>query len=82
KHCPAEGLLIPKCRSVHTFAMAYAIDIVYLNKHLQVLSTEKDVRPWRVSIGPRAAYYCLELPSGAELSQWLSPGDTLLIGDD
>jgi uncharacterized membrane protein (UPF0127 family) len=56
------GLLIPGCRSVHTFGMRFALDIRFLDHRGAVISTRAGVRPWRVVSEPDAASV-LELPA-------------------
>jgi Flp pilus assembly protein protease CpaA len=57
-------LLIPRCSSVHTFFMSIPIDIVYLNEEFEVVKVVAALRPWRFSVGGRAATQTLELPEG------------------
>ena len=59
-----DGLLIPRCSSVHTFFMSIPIDLVYLNEELEVVKVVAALRPWRFSFGGRAAAQTLELPDG------------------
>ncbi|MDQ6680633.1 MAG: DUF192 domain-containing protein [Pseudomonadota bacterium] len=59
-----EGLLLPRCASVHTFFMRFAIDIVYLDRHGTVTKIVRDVKPWRLSAGGRNAMHTLELAAG------------------
>lgn len=58
------GLLIPRCSSVHTFGMRFAIDLVFLDQRGEVRSVRRAVPPCRLArdSGARAV---LELPSGA-----------------
>jgi len=58
------GLLIPGCRTVHTFGMRFALDITFLDAEGTVLSRRVGVRPRRVVFDRRAAAV-LELPSRA-----------------
>ena len=58
-----QGLLLMPCGSVHTLMMAYAIDLVYLQRDWTVARVVSAVAPWRFSAG--AAYMTLELPVGA-----------------
>ena len=60
---PDEPLLIPRCRSVHTFGMRFAIDLVWLGRGGRVVRVDRGVRPWRVrSCGE--AIEVLELAAG------------------
>ncbi len=62
---PADGsgLLIDPCASVHTFAMSYPIDIVYLDEHFKVVHKIDRLVPWRVS-ACKNARMTLELAAG------------------
>jgi uncharacterized membrane protein (UPF0127 family) len=60
---PAEPLLIPRCRSVHTFGMRFALDLVWLDDQARVLRVDRGVGPGRVR-SCRAAAAVLELPHG------------------
>jgi hypothetical protein len=45
---PGWALLIPRCRSVHTFGMRFALDLVWLDARGRVLGVDPRVPPWRV----------------------------------
>jgi hypothetical protein len=55
------GLLIPRCRSVHTFGMRFALDLVFLDRGGAPISVRKRVPPGRILRCRRAAAV-LELP--------------------
>ncbi|MGB1238639.1 MAG: DUF192 domain-containing protein [Pseudomonadales bacterium] len=59
----AQGLLITPCRSVHTFGMGYAIDLVYLNRDFQIVKLVHDMGPNRMSLA-LCAKMTLELKAG------------------
>jgi hypothetical protein len=62
------GLLIPRCRSVHTFGMRFALDVVFLDDELTPLAPPRRVVPGRVVFALRASAV-LELPApGAPLT--------------
>jgi hypothetical protein len=42
------GLLLPATRSVHTFGMRFAIDLVWLDRAGNILRVERSVSPLRV----------------------------------
>jgi uncharacterized membrane protein (UPF0127 family) len=56
------GLLIPRCRSVHTFGMRFALDVVFLDADGRPLSAHRRVGPRRI-VWDRGASAVLELPS-------------------
>ncbi len=58
------GLLIPRCRSVHTFGMRFALDLIFLDRSGAPLATRHSV-PARRLAGHRRAAAVLELPSPA-----------------
>ena len=39
------GLLIPRCRSVHTFGMRFPLDLVFLGKRQDIIRVVLRVRP-------------------------------------
>ncbi|HET9152836.1 MAG TPA: DUF192 domain-containing protein [Solirubrobacterales bacterium] len=57
------GLLIPRCSSVHTFGMRFAIDVYFLDRDGHVLATRRAV-PSRRILWHRGAAAVLEIPSG------------------
>jgi len=58
-HAPA-ALLIPRCSSVHTFGMRFAIDVVFIDAAGRELERRK-VAPRRLA-GRRGAHSVLEVP--------------------
>jgi uncharacterized membrane protein (UPF0127 family) len=46
---PADrALWILRCNSIHTFFMKFPIDVVFLNRRMQVTKTFARVKPWRM----------------------------------
>lgn len=56
------GLLIPRCRSVHTFGMRFELDLVFLDPAGRVVELRRAVAPGRIA-RCAAATAVLELPS-------------------
>lgn len=56
-----EGLLIPRCHSVHTFGMWFSIHVVFVDAANRPLAVRGTVRPNRVLREPGAAAV-VELP--------------------
>jgi uncharacterized membrane protein (UPF0127 family) len=56
------GLLIPRCRSVHTFGMRFPLDVLFLDGGNRVIELRRAVPPCRVIRCP-GAMAALELPS-------------------
>jgi uncharacterized protein len=56
-----EGLLIPRCRSVHTFGMRFPLHLIFLDDRLAPISVRGSAPPNRV-LRDRRADAVLELP--------------------
>ncbi len=59
------GLLIPRCRCVHTFGMRFALDLVFLDEAARAVSVRRRVPPRRIA-ADRRARSVLELPAAGE----------------
>ncbi len=59
-----DGLWIPKCQGVHTFGMAFPIDVVFLDPHKKVVGIRKDLLPNCVGPVFFAAHSVLEFAAG------------------
>ena len=57
-----KGLWIVPCHGVHTLAMGYAIDVVYLDGTQIVIHVEENVKPWRLTALRMDAASVIELP--------------------
>src|SRR4051794_31416192 len=57
RHDPPDGwaLLLPRCRSIHTFAMRFPIDLVFLDRYGWPIAIERGVKPCRIVTCRRAA---------------------------
>lgn len=71
-----EGLWIVPCESVHTFAMRFPIDLVYLDRGKRVRKLRSAVPPWRIS-ACLSAHSVLELPAGTIRASRTEKGDIL-----
>lgn len=67
-----EGLLIPRCASVHTFGMRFPLDLVFLDEGDLPLAVRLAVPPRRV-VWQRGAKAVLEIPS-REGGEFSAPG--------
>jgi uncharacterized protein len=56
------GLLIPRCRAIHTFGMRFPIDVVFLDCAGEPVSRRRAIPPCCVVVEQRAASV-LELPA-------------------
>jgi uncharacterized membrane protein (UPF0127 family) len=57
-----DGLLIPRCSSVHTFGMQFELDLYFVDTRQRVISIKQRVPPRRVA-WQRGAAAVLEVPA-------------------
>ncbi len=74
-----SGLWIRPCRGVHTLAMRFPIDVVYLDRAGQVVHLEHNLQPWRFSPVRMQAASVLELPSHTLARTETALGDRIEI---
>jgi uncharacterized membrane protein (UPF0127 family) len=73
------GLIIKPSSGIHTFGMRFAIDVVALNKRLQVVKLWQRLPPFRVTSISLRIHSVLELPSGTIANCQIDIGDQLEI---
>jgi uncharacterized protein len=73
------GLWIHPCRGVHTLAMRFSIDVVYLDRSGTVVHVEHNLQPWRFSPIRMQATSVLELPSQTVNRTGTALGDRIEI---
>jgi hypothetical protein len=78
---PGEGLLLTREKSVHTFFMRYPIDVVYVDKHWQVIKIDCNMVPFRLGGYVAKAAYILELPVGTIQEARTTTGDQLSLSN-
>ena len=74
-----ECLLIRPAGSIHTFAMRFPIDVLFLDRELRVLAVSSDVRPWRLA-AQRGAHVVVEMAAGESSERGVRVGDQLTLG--
>lgn len=76
-----EAMWFPRCSSIHTCWMRFAIDVIFLRPSNArpgtwvVGSVQEGVRPWRLMVWDRSASVVLEMAAGTAKERGLSPGD-------
>lgn len=73
------GLWIIPCHGVHTLAMRFSIDVVYLDSEKTVVHVEENVKPWRIAPIHMEAATVLELPSHVVWDTRTQIGDSIEI---
>lgn len=74
-----EGLLITPCQGIHTFGMAFPIDVLYVDRSERVLRTAADIRPNRIGPISLSAQAVIELQAGMIALTGTRCDDRLLI---
>jgi uncharacterized protein len=74
-----DGLWIVPSRGVHTLAMQFPIDVIYLDAHKVVVHTEQNLRPWRIAKVSGRTASVLELPGSTLKSTGTAVGDEIEI---
>jgi uncharacterized protein len=74
-----HGLWIVPSHGVHTFAMRFPIDVVYLNADKVVVYMKQNLQPWRVAAVRQQATSVLELPGSTLGTTGTSLGDEIEI---
>jgi uncharacterized membrane protein (UPF0127 family) len=75
-----QGLWIVPSHGVHTFAMRFPIDVVYLNRDKVVVYVQPNLKPWRLAPVRMRAASVLELPHNTLQSTGTAVGDHIEIG--
>lgn len=76
---PGDALWIVPSRGVHTFAMKFPIDVIYLDRKRFVVHLEQNLKPWRVAPVNLRTASVLELRGNTLQSSGTSLGDEIEI---
>jgi uncharacterized membrane protein (UPF0127 family) len=71
------GLWIRPCSGVHTFGMAFAIDVIGLDRDCKVVKLWPDLRPHRMTMVIPSVRSVLEFCAGSILQSTVHLGDIL-----
>jgi uncharacterized protein len=74
-----DALWIVPSRGVHTLAMKFPIDVLYLDTNKFVVHVERNLKPWRVARVSMRAASVLELPGNTLKSSRTAIGDQIEI---
>ncbi len=74
---PGTGLLIAPSQAVHTVAMRFAIDVVFIDRNWRVVHVRPAMVPYRVTGIHWRARFVLELPTGVIAQTLTAVGDQL-----
>jgi len=74
-----QGLWILPSHGIHTFAMRFPIDVIYLDQERIVIHVEEELKPWRMAAIRIRAASVLELPIGTVRDSRTALGDQVDI---
>jgi uncharacterized membrane protein (UPF0127 family) len=74
-----RGLWIKPSRGIHTFAMRFSIDAVYLDRDRNVIHLEEALKPWRLAAIRVQAASVIEVPTGTIQETQTQLGDRIDI---
>lgn len=76
---PGNGMLLSPCRSVHTWFMRFAIDVIFADGRQQIVKIAHAVPPYRIVWGGWRTQTTIELAAGAARAHDLRAGTTIAI---
>jgi uncharacterized protein len=76
---PGQGLWIFPTQAIHTFGMRFPIDVVFIDRRMQVKRVYHRLAPFRLTSLVWSADSALELPPGSLAGTNTSVGDELQI---
>jgi uncharacterized protein len=74
-----DALWIVPSRGVHTLAMKFPIDVLYLDTNKLVVHVEQNLKPWRVARVSLRTASVLEFPGNTLASSGTAVGDEIEI---
>ncbi len=74
-----EALMITGCNCIHTFFMKFSIDVIYLNKNLEIKKIKKNIKPFRLTLPVWSARSVIECTTGNHKVNELQVGDRLIV---
>lgn len=74
----SQALILAPCLAVHTVAMKFAIDVIFVDRKGHVRRLVRRLRPWRLAAEPRA-YATIELAAGTLDAHDIAVGDRLYL---
>jgi uncharacterized membrane protein (UPF0127 family) len=72
-----QGLWIVPCHGVHTWAMRFSIDVIYLDANNAVVHVEENVKPWSFAPVRIDSATVLELPAHTVWNSGTRVGDQI-----
>jgi len=74
-----QGLWIFNCKSIHTFFMKFAIDAIFIDKQMKIVSIAEDINPFRMLFPRWSADSVIEVNAGVTKKWNLKIGEVLRV---
>ncbi len=72
-----EALILKSCSSIHTFFMRFSIDVLFLDKDMQIIRLFRNMPPNRLSPTVWGSKIAIELPAGRTSQTNAQVGDII-----
>ena len=76
-----QGMLIRPCRWIHMFGMGFPIDVLYVNKHWDVVAVTENLAVNRIDRPVLRAQFVVEIRAGDIRRTGVQVGDRLELRD-
>ena len=73
----SEALILKPCSAIHTFFMCFPIDVLFVDKNMQIVKLIQNMSPNRLSPPILASQMVIELPAGKISQTATQIGDRL-----
>ncbi|HBY98701.1 MAG: DUF192 domain-containing protein [Ardenticatenaceae bacterium] len=74
-----DGLLITRCKSIHTSFMRFPIDVLFVGADDRVVDLVEAMPAWRARLARGKAHYVIELPAGTIARAGIAAGHQLVV---
>jgi uncharacterized membrane protein (UPF0127 family) len=74
-----DGLVLGRCRCIHTWFMRFPIDVVFVDRRGRIVHLCHRLRPYRLAWGGLAAETTIELPAGTLRAARVAAGSPVRI---
>src|SRR5271157_3586232 len=79
---PGAGLLIIPSQAIHTVAMRFPIDVLFVDRKWRVVHVRREMAPYRMTGLHWKAHFVLELPAGVIAQTSTAVGDQLALSEE
>lgn len=74
-----EALILPGCRSIHTWGMQFPIDVIFIDSAWRIVKVRERLGPWHLVCPVRGAWGVIETAPGTIQQFALAAGEELRL---